>query len=36
MSGQVSYTQRDRNPDALACVVNLSNDGIFTPPGVAC
>jgi hypothetical protein len=21
-----------RNPDALACVVNLSNDGIFTPP----
>jgi hypothetical protein len=26
---------RNRNPDVLTCIANLSNDEVFTPPGLA-
>ena len=27
--------QANYNPDVLTCVANLSNDEVFTPPGLA-
>lgn len=27
--------QRTHNPDVLTCIANLSNDEVFTPPGMA-
>ncbi len=35
MSAQVPFTSRGRNPDALTCIANLSNDEVFTPPELA-
>ena len=35
MSEQASFTLRDRNPDILTCIANLSNDEVFTPPELA-
>ena len=35
MNEQVSFTLRGRNPDALTCNANLSNDEVFTPPELA-
>ena len=35
MIEQVSFTLRGRNPDVLACIANLSNDEVFTPPEFA-
>ena len=35
MSSQASYTLRNRNPDVLTCIANLSNDEVFTPPEFA-
>ncbi len=35
MSEQVSFALRERNPDVLTCIANLSNDEVFTPPEVA-
>jgi site-specific DNA-methyltransferase (adenine-specific) len=35
MIEQASFTLRNRNPDVLTCIANLSNDEIFTPPEVA-
>lgn len=35
MIEQASFTLRNRNPDVLTCIANLSNDEIFTPPYVA-
>ncbi len=35
MSSQVSFALRGRNPDVLACIANLSNDEVFTPPEFA-
>ncbi|MGA2083998.1 MAG: Eco57I restriction-modification methylase domain-containing protein [Terracidiphilus sp.] len=35
MNNQVSFTLRGRNPDVLTCIANLSNDEVFTPPGLA-
>ena len=35
MSMQASFTLRDRNPDVLSCIANLSNDEVFTPPELA-
>jgi site-specific DNA-methyltransferase (adenine-specific) len=32
---QASFTLRGRNPDVLTCIANLSNDEVFTPPGLA-
>lgn len=32
MAEQVSFTLRNRNPDVLTCIANLSNDEVFTPP----
>ena len=32
MSGQAGFTLRQRNPDVLTCIANLSNDEVFTPP----
>lgn len=32
---QASFTLRSRNPDVLTCIANLSNDEVFTPPGLA-
>ncbi|MYN14969.1 restriction endonuclease [Pusillimonas sp. TS35] len=32
---QASFTLRGRNPDALTCIANLSNDEVFTPPTFA-
>lgn len=32
---QASFTLRSRNPDALTCIANLSNDEVFTPPTFA-
>ena len=29
---QVTLAMRGRNPDVLACIANLSNDEVFTPP----
>lgn len=35
MTGQASFTLRNRNPDVLSCIANLSNDEVFTPPEFA-
>ncbi len=35
MSSQASFTLRNRNPDVLTCIANLSNDEVFTPPEFA-
>jgi adenine-specific DNA methylase len=35
MSSQASFTLRNRNPDVLSCIANLSNDEVFTPPELA-
>lgn len=35
MSSQYGFTLRDRNPDVLTCIANLSNDEVFTPPEFA-
>lgn len=32
MSDQASFALRNRNPDILTCIANLSNDEVFTPP----
>jgi site-specific DNA-methyltransferase (adenine-specific) len=35
MSNQASFVLRNRNPDVLTCIANLSNDEVFTPPDLA-
>lgn len=35
MTDQVSFSLRNRNPDVLTCIANLSNDEVFTPPELA-
>ena len=35
MIPQASFTLRNRNPDVLTCIANLSNDEVFTPPEFA-
>jgi site-specific DNA-methyltransferase (adenine-specific) len=35
MAEQVAFSLRNRNPDVLTCIANLSNDEIFTPPELA-
>ena len=35
MSEQTHFSLRLRNPDVLACIANLSNDEVFTPPELA-
>jgi site-specific DNA-methyltransferase (adenine-specific) len=35
MTKQVTFNLRNRNPDVLTCIANLSNDEIFTPPEFA-
>ena len=35
MSTQAGFTLRNRNPDVLTCIANLSNDEVFTPPEFA-
>lgn len=35
VSGETSFTLRNRNPDVLSCIANLSNDEVFTPPEFA-
>ena len=35
MTDQASFTLRNRNPDVLTCIANLSNDEVFTPPDLA-
>lgn len=35
MSLQASFSLRNRNPDVLTCIANLSNDEVFTPPEFA-
>ncbi|MDI1269658.1 MAG: Eco57I restriction-modification methylase domain-containing protein [Polaromonas sp.] len=35
MTNQASFTLRNRNPDVLTCIANLSNDEVFTPPEFA-
>jgi len=35
MIDQASFTLRNRNPDVLTCIANLSNDEVFTPPEFA-
>jgi site-specific DNA-methyltransferase (adenine-specific) len=35
MAEQASFTLRNRNPDILTCIANLSNDEVFTPPDLA-
>ena len=32
---QVGFALRNRNPDVLDCIANLSNDEVFTPPAFA-
>ncbi|MFJ1511361.1 Eco57I restriction-modification methylase domain-containing protein [Cellulosimicrobium funkei] len=32
---QVGFSLRNRNPDVLDCIANLSNDEVFTPPAFA-
>jgi site-specific DNA-methyltransferase (adenine-specific) len=29
---QTTFSLRNRNPDVLTCIANLSNDEVFTPP----
>jgi site-specific DNA-methyltransferase (adenine-specific) len=35
MTDQAAFALRNRNPDVLTCIANLSNDEVFTPPGLA-
>jgi site-specific DNA-methyltransferase (adenine-specific) len=35
MTTQSAFVLRGRNPDILACIANLSNDEVFTPPELA-
>ena len=35
MPEQVGLRLRNRNPDVLTCIANLSNDEVFTPPELA-
>jgi hypothetical protein len=35
MIHQAGFTLRNRNPDILTCIANLSNDEVFTPPEFA-
>ena len=35
MTEQVALSLRNRNPDVLTCIANLSNDEVFTPPELA-
>lgn len=35
MTEQAAFTLRNRNPDVLSCIANLSNDEVFTPPEFA-
>lgn len=35
MNGKASFALRNRNPDILTCIANLSNDEVFTPPELA-
>ena len=35
MNEKSSFTLRNRNPDVLNCIANLSNDEVFTPPELA-
>lgn len=35
MTVQTGFTLHGRNPDILACIANLSNDEVFTPPELA-
>jgi hypothetical protein len=35
VSGQANFVLRNRNPDVLTCIANLSNDEVFTPPEIA-
>lgn len=35
MIEQASFKLRNRNPDVLTCIANLSNDEVFTPPQLA-
>lgn len=35
MTVQASFSLRNRNPDVLTCIANLSNDEVFTPPEFA-
>ena len=32
---QTNHSSDSFNPDVLSCLANLSNDGVFTPPGMA-
>jgi site-specific DNA-methyltransferase (adenine-specific) len=35
MAEKVTLSLRNRNPDVLTCIANLSNDEVFTPPDFA-
>ena len=35
MNEQAAFRLKDRNPDVLSCIANLSNDEVFTPPEFA-
>lgn len=35
MTEKVGFSLRNRNPDVLTCIANLSNDEVFTPPDFA-
>lgn len=35
MSPRAPFSLRNRNPDVLSCIANLSNDEVFTPPELA-
>ncbi len=35
MTHQAHFALRQRNPDVLSCIANLSNDEVFTPPELA-
>ena len=35
MTEQAAFSLRNRNPDVLTCIANLSNDEVFTPPEFA-
>ncbi len=35
MAEQAGFQLRNRNPDVLTCIANLSNDEVFTPPELA-
>ncbi len=35
MTDQVAFSLRNRNPDVLTCIANLSSDEVFTPPELA-